>query len=159
MRRTFEIGSEPRGRTYDDLLYRAFPWCAELWLVVVPLPGGGDPLLPRAHGVLRELEPYQTGVTDQREWPGTHLEGGATGRVHRFRLHPEVLDVLAGATDRLYAWRHPELPQDLALVRGDGTPFLATVTNEGWAALTLDDDERQVLSGDLPELGLRDLWG
>src|SRR6266511_5656635 len=49
LRRTFEIGSEPRGRTYNDFLYLAFPWCAELWLVVVPLPGSGDPLLPRAH--------------------------------------------------------------------------------------------------------------
>jgi len=157
LRRTFEIGSEPRGRTYNDLLYRAFPWCAELWLVVVPLPGSGDPLLPRAHVVLRELEPHLSAATDETEWPGTRLETG-TARVHRYRLHPEVLDVVAGATDHLYGWRHPELPQDLALVRGDGTPFLATVTNEDWAALTLDDEERQVLSGDLPELSLRDLW-
>lgn len=157
MRRTYEIGAEPRGRTYTDLLYRSFPWCAELVLVVVPLPGGGDPLLPRARDVLRDLEPYLTSVGEDREWPGTRLESG-TGQVHRYRLHPEVLDVLDRSADRLYAWRHPELPQDLALVRGDGSPFLTTVTNEDWAALTLDDEERAVLTGELPELGLRDLW-
>lgn len=158
MRRTFEVAAEPRGRTYTDLLYRSFPWCAELLLVVVLLPGGDDPLLPSAHSVLRALEPHLGSVDDASEWPGTRLDGGATGRVHRYRLHPEVIDVVAAATDRLFAWRHPELPQDLALVRGDGTPFLATVASEDWAALTLEEGERQILVSDLPELGLRDLW-
>lgn len=158
MRRTFEIAAEPRGHTYNDLLYRSFPWCAELWLVVVPISGGGDALLPTGRDVLRELEPYLRSADEAGEWPGTRLEAGATARVHRYALRPPVLDVVAGATDRLYAWRHPELPQDLALVRADGTPFLATVTNEAWAGLTLDDDERQIFGGTLPELGLRDLW-
>lgn len=158
MRRTLEIATEPRGRTYETLLYRAFRWCAELWLVVVPLPGGADPLLPAGRKVLTDLEPHLASLTDEPEWPGTRLEGGGTGLVHRYRLHPDVLDVVAAATDRLYAWRPPELPQDLALVRGDGTPFLATVAAEEWAALALDDEERDVLGGELPELGLRDVW-
>lgn len=158
MRKTLEITVEPRGRIYNDLIYRAFPWCAELLLVVVPLPDGGDPLLPSGRRVLAELEPFLRVAADEREWPGTRLEGGATGRVHRYTLHPEVLDVVSSVTDHLYGWCPPDLPQDIALLRGDGSPFLATVTQEGWAALTLDDDERQVLSGDFPELGLRDLW-
>ncbi len=156
MKRTLEIGNEPRGRSYSDLLYRAFPWCAELLLVVVPVPGGADPLLPGARRVLAELEAHLISATDQSEWPGTHLEGGATGRVQRFRLHPEVLDVAAAATDHLYGWCPPELPQDIALLRGDGSPFLSTVTQEQWAALTVDDEERAALE-DLG-LGLRDLW-
>ena len=156
MRKTLEIASEPRGRTYSDLLYRAFPWCAQLTLVVVPLPGGADPLLPGGRRVLAELETYLISATDESEWPGTRLEGGATGRVHRYRLHPEVLDIVTAATDHLYGWCPPDLPQDLALLRGDGSPFLATVTQDQWAALTLDDEERAAL-GDL-DLTLRDLW-
>lgn len=158
VRRAFEIASEPRGRVYEALLYRSFAWCAELRVVVVPLPDGGDPLTPPAHAVLRSLEPHLVAVSDEQEWPGTKLEGGSTGRVHRYRLHPEVLDVMTAAADRLYAWRPPALPQDPALVRADGTPFLATVTGEEWAALTLDDEEREVVAANIPELGLRALW-
>lgn len=108
--------------------------------------------------MLRELEPYVVSASDERGWPGTRLDEG-TGRVHRYRLHPEVLDVVAAATEHLYGWRHPDLPQDIALVRGDGSPFLTTVTNEKWGSLALDEDERRTLDGELPELCLRDLWG
>ncbi len=155
-RRTLEIGNEPRGDAYHDLIYRAFPWCAELVLVVVPLPGGDDPLLGSGRRVLAELEPFLISATDEAEWPGTRLDGGATGRIHRYRLHPEALDVVATATDHLYGWCPPALPQDIALLRGDGSPFLATVTQEGWAALTIDDAEEAALA-DL-DLGLRGLW-
>lgn len=156
MRKTLEVESEPRGRVYSDLLYRAFPWCAELVLVVVPLPGGVDPLLPGGRRVLAELEVHLISATDETEWPGTRLDGGMCGRVHRYRLRPEVLDVVTAATDHLYGWSPPRLPQDIALVRGDGAPFLATVTQEQWAALTLDDEERAALA-DL-DITLRDLW-
>ncbi len=156
MRKTLEIANEPRARAYSELLYRAFPWCAQLLLVVLPLPGGGDPLLATGHRVLAELEPYLASAGDEREWPGTQLEGDARGRVYRYRLHPEVLDVVAGATDHLYGWCPPALPQDLALLRGDGSPFLSSVTQEAWAALTVDEEERAALE-DL-DLGLRDLW-
>jgi hypothetical protein len=153
--RTIEIAREPRGRVYGELLYRAFPWCSHLVLVVVPLPGGADPLLVSGRRVLAALGPYLMSAIDDATWPGTRLEG-ATGRVHRYRLHPEVLDVVTGATDRLYGWCPPELPQDLALLRGNGSPFLTTVSQEGWATLTVTDEEAAAL-GDL-DLQLRGVW-
>lgn len=156
MRKTWEIGNEPRGGAYSDLLYRSFPWCAELVLVVVPLPGGIDPLLAEGIGIIGDLEPHLVSVTDETSWPGTDLAGAGTGRVHRYRLHPEVLDTVAAATDHLYGWCPPQLPQDLAILRGDGSPFLVTVTQESWSALTIDDEERAALA-DLG-LELRDLW-
>lgn len=156
-RRTLEIGAEPRGRTYHDVFYRALPWCAELVLVVVPLSGGGDPLLPEGRGVLSELSPYLRSASYASEWPGTRLDGGAAGHVHRYHLTPPVLDVVTSATDRLFGWRSPGLPQDIALMRSDGSPFLVTVTHQEWAALELDADEEDAL-GDL-DLGLRSLWG
>ncbi len=156
VRRTLELGTEPRGRTYGELLYRAFPYCSEVLVVVVPLPDGTTALMPSGERVLAELEPHLVSAADAGEWPGTRLEGTATARVHRYRLQPDAIDVLAGATDHLFGWRPPELPQDIALLRGDGSPFLATVTQEGWAALTLDDGERAALA-DL-DLDLRDPW-
>ncbi len=156
MRKALEVGIEPSGRTYHDLLYRALPWTAELLLVVVPLPGGGDPLLPAGRKLLEDLAPYCTKESDERDWPGTQLEGDARGRVYRYRVVPDVLDIVAEATDHLYGWCPPDLPQDIALVHGDGEPFLASVTQERWAALTIDDEESAALS-DL-DLGLRDLW-
>ena len=156
MRKTFELAAEPRGQTYHDLMYRAFPWCAELLFVVVAPGAGVDPLLASGRKLIAELEPYLASESDEREWPGTRLESGGTGHVYRYRLHPEVLDLVTGATDRLFGWSPPALPQDVALLRGDGSPFLATVTQEGWASLSLDDDERASLA-DLG-LELRDLW-
>lgn len=156
-RRSFEVASEPRGRAYADLLYRAYPWCAELLLVLVPLPDGSDPLLPRGRAVMADLEPHLLSSAATREWPATRLDGDARGIVHRYRLDPALLDVVTSASDRLYAWTPPELPQDVALLRRDGTPFLATVTHERWAALELSDEEEHAL-GDLG-LDLRPLWG
>ena len=156
LRTTLEITKEPRDHAYGDLFYRALPWCAGISLVVAPLPGGGDPLLPGGRAVIRDLQPHLLSETDESDWPGTKLEDGRTARVYRYRLHPEVLDVVTAATDHLYGWRLPELPEDIALHRGDGSVFLATVTREEWAALTLDDDERDALA-DL-DLGLRSPW-
>lgn len=155
-RRTFEIAVEPRGGTYHDLIYRSFPWCAELVLVTVPLEGG-DPLLPDGRRVLTELEPFRRSTTMGPAWPGTRLGGDGVGQVHRYQVEPPLLDVVATATDHLYGWRPPALPQDIALLRGDGSPFLVTVTQQEWAALELDPDEEAALH-DL-DLGLRPLWG
>lgn len=155
-RRTFEIAVEPRGRTYHDLMYRSFPWCAELVLVTIPLDGG-DPLLPDGRRVLAELEPFLRGTTAETAWPGTHLDGDGVGEVRRYRLEPALLDVITSATDHLYGWRPPALPQDIALLRGDGSPFLVSVTQQEWAALELDPDE-EVTFRDL-DLALRPVWG
>jgi hypothetical protein len=157
VRKTFEIANEPRGRVYSDLIYRALPFCAELLLVVVRLEDGADPLLPAGRRILEELAPFLTSEGDERAWPGTELDADATGHVYHYRLSPPVLDVIAEATDHLYGWCPPDLPQDIALLHGDGEPFLVTVTQEGWGALTIDDEESAALS-DI-DLGLRDLWG
>lgn len=155
-RRTFEIAVEPRGPAYQELFYRALPWCAELLLVTVPLPDGADPLLPGGRRLVATLEPYLLRASLEREWPGTRLGGDAVGEVRRYRLEPPLLDVVTSVTDGLYGWRPPALPQDIALLRGDGSPFLVTVTEQGWAALELGPDEEAAVR-DL-DIALRPLW-
>ena len=156
MRTTLEIETEPRGQSYVALIYRAFPWCAVMSFVVAPLPDGGDPLLATGHAAIRELEPHLISSSEENEWPGTRLDAGRTARVYRYRLHPEGLGLMTAATDHLYGWRLPHLPEDIALLRADGSPFLVTVTRDEWAALTLDEAERDALAE--IDLGLRSLW-
>jgi hypothetical protein len=42
---------------------------------------------------------------------------------------------------RLFGWRQPELPEDLALLREDGTAVLASICHEHDAYLQLTDEE------------------
>lgn len=71
------------------------------------------------------------------------LARNATRRV-RYRLTTEVLGVLLDTTDHLYGWRLPTLPEDLAVLRADGTAMLETIAHEreGWLFLAEAEEAR-----------------
>jgi hypothetical protein len=52
----------------------------------------------------------------------------------------------------LYEWQQPERPEDLALLRRDGTPLLGSSAHERDGFLVLDEDELERLSLTLPWL-------
>lgn len=68
------------------------------------------------------------------------LARNATRKV-RYRLTHEVLAVLLDATDHLYGWLLPALPDDLVVLRADGTFMLETIAHEREAWLRLSEAE------------------
>lgn len=79
------------------------------------------------------------------------LARNATRKV-RYRVTPEVLTVLLDTTDHLYGWRLPTLPEDLAVLRADGTFMLETTAHEREGRLFLGEQEASRLRRAWPAL-------
>ena len=150
-RRNCTPHEEPKGDTYRRLLVSSLEYCNVFLLVDRGYPEFDE----SAKGLLERLQPFLIGRTEESEWPGTKLLN-STATVHRFRLTPESVTVLGDATDRLYSWEQPELPEDLSLIRFDGSPWLVTIAHERDSYLTLSPEEKAQLLIEIPDLRLSD---
>ncbi len=112
----------------------------------------------RTRAILKTLQPFVLDRRDTAAWPGTRFIN-ETVWVSRFRLTPESVTLLKTATARLYARRQPELPEDPAFLRGDGTTWLASIAHERDVFLELSADELHTLRAALPQLTLRADYG
>jgi hypothetical protein len=94
------------------------------------------------HGLsfLAALRPFTTEIADKTEWPGTRLFGH-TAKVHRFVLNEESIELLESRSKAVFDWYYPDLPEDLCLLRRDGTTWFQSTVHESWAALWLAAEE------------------
>jgi hypothetical protein len=137
--------SEPSGPSYVALLECGLRYASQLLLVVrstVLLDSRGE-------RILAELREHQVSAEARTEWPGTRLLRGSA-KVHIFSLDDVVVGKLGGAAASLYEWRQPSLPEDLALLRPDDSPWLTTVSHEADAYLSLTPGELATLAADCP---------
>ncbi len=143
----FSLLAEPVGEFYYSLLDFALTECRVALLVL------RNPELEDAgQEVLRQLEGFVRSVTQTDEWPGTRAVGW-TATVLRYNYVPACAEVLKRATDSLYGWAQPELPEDLCLLRSDDDPWLVTITDETDGYLCLSSAEKARLVGALPRFG------
>lgn len=135
-RRQFRLGCEPRGASYEALLRRVAEF-SSLVLVVVRDDLG---LTDEARQLLNELDKLGSSQMRASEWPGTQLLGGEAS-IWRAPVTDKLVEILVRASDSLYGWQQPQLPEDLAFLRTDGSTVLGTVAHEedGW--LELADQE------------------
>src|SRR5207237_1584273 len=70
--------------------------------------------------------------------------------IHRYTLNRESVATLKAAARGLYAWRQPKLPQDLALLRADGSPWLVSIAAEQLGYLELAPFEKLLLGRAAP---------
>jgi hypothetical protein len=144
--RNYTFASEPAGKTYSLLLSSAVGLCKRTLLVVRPdlgLSSAGADLLER-------LRPHGLRAHARSSWPGTVLVQGSAS-VHESAFNATVARTLHSAAQRLFQWRQPELPEDLCLLREDGSPWLTTIAHEQEAYLSLSDAELEKLNRRFPE--------
>lgn len=133
--------------TYLQLLEYAIPYCDSFILV---LRHSLD-VSPKAIEVLSELEPYLICREERKEWPGTLLLD-ETAQVNKFSFSPSTAEILAKFGEHLYSWTLPHLPEDLCLIRIDGSPWLVSIAHEQDAFLSLAREEWIELSNSIPAL-------
>ncbi len=75
--------------------------------------------------------------------------------MHQYDYGPECAELLKQATDRLYGWLQPALPEDLCLLRADGSEWLVTIAHEHTSYLCLSSGEHTRLVNAIPQLGPR----
>ena len=61
-------------------------------------------------------------------------------------------DILVKAADGLFDWLEPRLPEDLCLLRSDGSPWLVTITHERDAYFVMSREEGLLLTSHIPSL-------
>jgi len=146
--RTYSIAEEPAGAVYKDLLDAGARFCRRALVVVRP-----SIVLADAGGKVLELLRAWNGTEQMAsEWPGTRLLKG-TAALLTFDLNRESL-LLLRSVPGLYSWQQPDLPEDLCLLRADGTPWLVSISHENDAYLNLEEAEAALLRKDVPGLVL-----
>lgn len=81
-----------------------------------------------AYAVEQALAPELVSSTSTDSWPGTRLLGHKA-TVNLYKMSPSALKVLA-APGRLYAWKAPNYPEDLAFYAAPGCPWLGSIAHE-----------------------------
>jgi len=137
------------GDVYERILRFARSEGLPLGLVVVQRQ---NRLSDSARRVLAALEEQVVSRSQESEWPGTRLVDHAA-KVIRFQLNDETVDILVEAADSFFDWEQPELPEDLALLREDGTTWLGSITHERELWFELTADEKRRLLAAVPEVG------
>lgn len=149
MRRTYSFHTEPAGPCYKGLIAESLVHAQTLLLVKRPQMK----LDPSAADLLAKLKPFIIEETDASAWPGTVLINNAA-TIYTVHFRPTVAEIMTEAAIALYAWIHPELPEDPCLLRADGTPWLVTIAHENDAYMELNDDELAELASKVPGLDL-----
>jgi hypothetical protein len=103
---------------------------------------------------MTELHPYLLSEDQKTQWPGTMLLSDDSALVSRYSLTPQTSAILGGAVEGLFEWIGPGLPEDLCILRADGSPWLVTIAHERDAYLELRDGERATLTENVPSLRL-----
>ena len=142
-RRAYSFKSELSEREYNDLLDLSLSFCSQALVVI----RGSCPLSSRGQDVLSKLEEFEISRERRSEWPGTRLHG-ADATVVIYKLCVASVSVLKQLSGDLYSWREPNSPEDLCLLRSDGTPWLVSIAHERDAYMELYDREVEAIRVD-----------
>lgn len=140
-RTTYNLVAEPSGEAYRELLSYALEYCDRFEVVI----RSSLPLADTAAEFIRVATPFLLKQEEKDEWFGTQLFGD-TALVSTFRFCPETINLLVKASDALFSWLQPDLPEDLCLIRFDGTPWLVTISHERDSYFMISSEEEQSLS-------------
>jgi hypothetical protein len=101
--------------------------------------------------ILEALLPCLLAEQRVAEWPGTDL-GAVRATLRRYKLNAKSADVLLSATDSLFGWTQPSLPEDLALWNKSDEWWLATIAHERDAFVRADQMNMEKLAKAVPGL-------
>ena len=149
-REIYVVTKQPVDQVYHELIQYGQKVCDTALVVVRPSLG----LEPSAVALLDHLEQFLMKKQEQAEWPGTELFGREKATVYYFHLKPECAKLLVGAVDGLYKWLQPERPEDLCLLRSDGTAWLTCIAHEKDAYFELTTEELETLLKAVPGIDL-----
>ena len=133
-----DIISEPSDQIYVDLLRFGMQFCSSFSLTWRDQAQFNQ----SASDIEITLRPFLLRESYTDAWPGTRLYK-AKARVRFYRLTVQSLEILL-RTSSLYAWLEPNLPEDLALYKADGSCWLLSIAHELDSAIS--DEQISVVS-------------
>lgn len=146
-RRTYSFSVGPSSVLFRSLLEFGLGHCSSALVVVRSTNEMGE----NAKQFIESLSPILLAKEVRSEWPGTILHG-EKATVYRFTFNRTAVELILRFSQGLYEWQHPELPEDLCLLRKEGEAWLLSIAHEYDAALILDEKEFQQLRNSAPDL-------
>jgi hypothetical protein len=144
----FDFNQEPQG----DLLKSLLVGSAELATTCGLIVQGDFPATQSASRLAAGLSPYAKDPKKVSSWPGTQLHDEGNAIQYQYVFSQPVAHLLFEAADHLYGWVSPDLPEDLHLLRQDGSVLLGSVAHEHDAWLEMGEDEFTRLTISVPGL-------
>lgn len=136
---TYSFSREPQEDLYKLLIRCGRLYCSRFILVNRPTM----PMDQNAEYILDSLNPWLLCKKESNQWPGTELFFDYKAWVYNFTLNDYTEKVLIDASQSLYSWQQPFLPEDLCLLRNNGQPWLVTIAHEKEAYLFLKKEEKE----------------
>jgi hypothetical protein len=135
-RKTYDLMDEPVGADYRALLLCAQSQCDT---AVVAVDSERE-LGAEGRRLLNRLEPFAKAEST-----------AGNVRILRIHLNRESVEVLGDAPG-LFAWRQPERPENLCLLRVDGSPWMLSIAAERLGYLEFTPFEKLLLGRAAPGL-------
>jgi hypothetical protein len=144
----FALKRELRGTLYREVLQYALKVCSEGVLLIRPYYSCSE----SARKVLERLSAFPSPDKESLPWTGAQLfDSGA--EVKRFLYCQETVDILLEVSKKIFDWEQPGLPEDLTLIRPDGSDWLVAMSHSRQAFLSLSREERSDIVHAIPRLG------
>lgn len=146
------IYNDPKGEAYRRLIDYAIE-CSSMFVLAER-----DQLYcnENCNRVLKLLEPYLIKKQSCESLQGVNsIAYSNGGTIYFYACHSESAHVLRTEADRLLAWQHPNLPEDLGFLDADGRDWLTTVAHEDMASIRIGEEEGRELSRQIDGLFLR----
>ena len=151
-RKIYSLDSEYMGRNLESVLKAGLQDATMLLLVLrTPIASHLD-----CFQLLADLEPWFLFERRDLRWPGTQVfPSQESEENHRsisqryYQFNPTVAEILVNQHRCIWDWRQPDWPEDLCLLRPDGTPWFVSIVHEKDTYLKLGDSEYDMLSPEL----------
>ncbi len=130
------FSTEPKGKSYEELLDLAEKLCNEFILIRRDRYN----LSKNAENLLKELSKFQVEEKEQQSWPGTRTTQYVT--VYYFVLNYVTKDILKKYSKSLYSWMEPSLLEDLCFFKDNRKPWIINIAHEKFSYIdNCNDDE------------------
>lgn len=149
MKHTYDLVKEPKDYTYKKLILYALKYCSTFQFIKLHRTHENESVL----NIIKKFHPYLISITEASEWPGTKLYS-TTATVFQYKFNPESSILLVNSVKSLYSWNQPDFPEDLCLMRSDGSPWLATIAHEKDGYFELTSKQKGELQRAIPDLVL-----
>jgi hypothetical protein len=129
------FSTEPKGKTYEELIDLAAKLCTEFILI----RRDRDQLNENVENLLTELNEFKIEEKEQQSWPGTRTTEYVI--VYYFKLNNISKELLKKYSKSLYSWVEPKLLQDLCFLREERKPWIVNIAHEQFSYIENSDEE------------------
>ncbi|MEY8192391.1 stage III sporulation protein AH [Peribacillus simplex] len=128
------LTKKPQKKVYTDLINLAFDTCDRFHLVIRKDMGPLDMF----KDFLKQLDSSLIEVKEESEWASNILADGEKAFVYYYHTDSSAKAIILDATNSLYDWVYPQLPEDLSFFK-NGKEWLATNSHEQECYILTED--------------------